>query len=214
MPEPAARTKANKHKRAHEQFLACKKQKNSEIPATQQMLDKLKGEQMTLKREHERLLGEVKELRERSERAKELMRDVDHVKYLYKELQAAQGEFAHTQSGMQSGMHSAVRPKEVVVSERDQAQEDLEQCEKELDEKGNAIEGKRNELAECRARASAKELELSKVVSAMERMKELQTQISDTQQRMSKLQQEARNLRDGERPDREKLHAQRACTRH
>ena len=203
-----ARTKANKHKRAHEQFLACKKQKNSEIPATQQMLDKLKGEQMTLKREHERLLGEVKELRERSERAKELMRDVDHVKYLYKELQAAQGEFAHTQSGMQSGMHSAVRPKEVVVSERDQAQEDLEQCEKELDEKGNAIEGKRNELAECRARASAKELELSKVVSAMERMKELQTQISDTQQRMSKLQQEARSLRDGERPDREKLHAQ------
>jgi predicted nucleic acid-binding Zn-ribbon protein len=48
-----ARDAASKHRRSHEQWQSYRKQKASELPATEQTLDKLKGEQATLKRQHE-----------------------------------------------------------------------------------------------------------------------------------------------------------------
>ena len=36
------------------------------------------------------------------------------------------GEVAHTQSGMQSGMHTAMRPRQVVLGERDEEVEDMQ----------------------------------------------------------------------------------------
>ena len=97
-----ARTVAAKHKRSYDVWTVCKKQRVSELPATQVSLERLKTEQQDLKREHERLISEVAELKDRAERTKDMMRDVDHLKYIFKELHAALGEMAHTQSGMQS----------------------------------------------------------------------------------------------------------------
>lgn len=76
-----AREHSRKHKRAQEQWTVAKRQKQSELPATQQTLDKLKQEQQALKREHDKLVAEGEQLSDRAEKAKDLMRDVDHLKY-------------------------------------------------------------------------------------------------------------------------------------
>lgn len=200
-----AKDDSRKHRRAHEQYEVFKRQRLEELPAAQETLSTLKEQQLALKATVDRLKAEAKALREAERHASEAMRDVDFLRFHWKELQSAQGEMAHTSSGMQSGMHTCIRPKEQVIDDRDAAQKELDTLERQIEEKGATLEAKRNELAETRARASAKELEHSRAAAAKERKQEQEQQLADMRNRLTQLRAEAKALREGERPKREHL---------
>jgi len=94
-----------------------------------------------------------------------------------------------------------------VTEERESTGVELERLERELDERGQQLDSKRAELSETRDRSAAKELEYSKAQAAADRQHELAAQIGEISARSASLQAEARKLREGEKPSREKLAA-------
>ena len=201
----AAQEAQQKHKRARTIWSELKKTKDADLPATMQTLESKREEASAMKHELARLQNELKQLSERVSEAKELFRDVDHLKYIHKDIEAAKGELAHTQSGMQSGMHSANRPREVVCDERDTAQESLDRLDKTIEDKVSQLNRQSNEQNAAVHRLKEKELELERAQAAMDKRQELEHQIAEVKQRVGKLQAEARELRDGESPKREAL---------
>ena len=103
-------------------------------------------------------------------------------------------QLLHTQSGMQSGMHSINRSREVVTSEREVAHGELDRLERAIDEKGQQLESVKAEYNVAAHQQKEKELELSRAVAAMEKRQELELQIAEAKQRVTKLQQEAKEL--------------------
>lgn len=189
-----AQENLRRHKEARMIAAQLRRDRDAELPATQQNLDGHRAELATLQQELARLNNELKGLQDKATEARDLHRHVDHLNHLYKEFQAAKGELLHTQSGMQSGMHSINRSREVVTSEREVAHGELDRLERAIDEKGQQLESVKAEYNVAAHQQKEKELELSRAVAAMEKRQELELQIAEAKQRVTKLQQEAKEL--------------------
>ena len=207
MQVDAAIEATRKHKHAMETWKVLKRRKTSEQPAMSANLERLKAESAQLKKAHEDCLAEVVELKERAKVASDLASDVAHLKYLHDEYQKAQAEVGSVQSGMQSGMSSCHRPKEVVISEKDEAQTELDNLERRIELATSELERKRSELQEARGRCSRRELDLNKLQANLERRSELESQVAEQRTKIVGLRAEAARIRESERPQQQALAA-------
>ena len=174
-----AEEKLAKHKRMAELGEVVKKRRLNELPAMEQMFEQAKSEHAALKRELEGAQRAAAEQKQLAVGARDLLRDVDHLRYLHKEWQEALGEVASIQSGMQSGMHAVYRPRDAVVAEQDESNAELERLEKAIEKDDAGLRRKESELSELRTRSSAKELECNKLAADVERRKDAEAQLAE-----------------------------------
>ena len=107
--EARAADNVRKHKRAAELSHSVKRRKTTEVTAIRLQVDAKRTEAAEIKRVADARAAELDELKARAEKTRSLERDADHLKYVHKEWKDANAEVASIQSGMQSGMHTAMR---------------------------------------------------------------------------------------------------------
>jgi len=200
-----AEEKLAKHKRMAELGEVVKKRRLNELPAMEQMFEQAKSEHAALKRELEGAQRAAAEQKQLAVGARDLLRDVDHLRYLHKEWQEALGEVASIQSGMQSGMHAVYRPRDAVVAEQDESNAELERLEKAIEKDDAGLRRKESELSELRTRSSAKELECNKLAADVERRKDAEAQLAEVRSQMGGLQQTARHMCEQSGPQQQEL---------
>ena len=177
--EARAADNVRKHKRAAELSHSVKRRKTTEVTAIRLQVDAKRTEAAEIKRVADARAAELDELKARAEKTRSLERDADHLKYVHKEWKDANAEVASIQSGMQSGMHTAMRSRDVVISARDEAQDELDKLEKRIEQKGQELERKRSDLAETKNRSSVRELELNKLQASLEKRREIESQLDE-----------------------------------
>ena len=113
-----ARDKVRRHQQLFELTEQIIKRKASEKPALEQMLEAARADHERLKREHEAKLQAAREARDLADKARDLKSDVDHLNHLFRDWSKEQTEVGTIQSGMQSGMGTLHRRRDVVEAEK------------------------------------------------------------------------------------------------
>ena len=113
-----ARDKVRRHQQLVELTQDIFKRKASEKPALEQMLEAARADHERLKREHEAKQQAAREARDLADKARDLKSDVDHLNHLFRDWTKEQTEVGTIQSGMQSGMGTLHRRRDVVEAEK------------------------------------------------------------------------------------------------
>lgn len=113
-----ARDKVRRHQQLVELTQEIIKRKASEKPALEQMLEAARADHERLKREHEAKQQAAREARDLADKARDLKSDVDHLNHLFRDWTKEMTEVGTIQSGMQSGMGTLHRRRDVVEAEK------------------------------------------------------------------------------------------------